>query len=55
MYGFHKIHLQQGVLKSDTETEFWNFAHANFHRGQPELLCWRYNIWGVHFLLLELL
>ena len=40
MYGFHKIpHLQQGVLKSDTETEFWNFAHANFHRGQPDLLC----------------
>ena len=40
MYGFHKIpHLQQGVLKSDTETEFWNFAHANFRRGQPDLLC----------------
>ena len=40
MYGFHKIpHLQQGVLKSDTETEFWNFAHGNFHRGQPDLLC----------------
>jgi heat shock transcription factor len=40
MYGFHKIpHLQQGVLKSDTDTEFWNFAHANFRRGQPDLLC----------------
>ncbi|KAF5378338.1 hypothetical protein D9615_008707 [Tricholomella constricta] len=40
MYGFHKIpHLQQGVLRSDTDTEFWNFAHANFHRGQPDLLC----------------
>ncbi|EAU80641.1 transcription factor Hsf1 [Coprinopsis cinerea okayama7 len=40
MYGFHKIpHLQQGVLKSDNETEFWNFAHPNFHRGQPDLLC----------------
>lgn len=40
MYGFHKIpHLQQGVLKSDTETEFWNFAHAHFHRGQPDMLC----------------
>jgi heat shock transcription factor len=40
MYGFHKIpHLQQGVLKSDTETEYWNFAHPNFHRGQPDLLC----------------
>ncbi|RXW24193.1 hypothetical protein EST38_g1636 [Candolleomyces aberdarensis] len=40
MYGFHKIpHLQQGVLKSDTETEYWNFAHANFHRGQPDMLC----------------
>jgi heat shock transcription factor, other eukaryote len=37
---FHKIpHLQQGVLKSDTETEYWNFAHANFHRGQPVLFC----------------
>ncbi|KAF9001761.1 hypothetical protein BDQ17DRAFT_1281281, partial [Cyathus striatus] len=40
MYGFHKIpHLQQGVLKSDNDTEFWNFAHQNFHRGQPDLLC----------------
>ncbi|KAH9170448.1 hypothetical protein EDB89DRAFT_1307189 [Lactarius sanguifluus] len=40
MYGFHKIpHLQQGVLKSDTETEFWNFEHPNFHHGQPDLLC----------------
>ncbi|KAI0253482.1 hypothetical protein BJV78DRAFT_1123024 [Lactifluus subvellereus] len=40
MYGFHKIpHLQQGVLKSDTETEFWNFEHPHFHRGQPDLLC----------------
>ena len=40
MYGFHKIpHLQQGVLKSDTETEFWNFEHPNFHLGQPDLLC----------------
>ncbi|THH02994.1 hypothetical protein EW145_g6623 [Phellinidium pouzarii] len=40
MYGFHKIpHLQQGVLKSETETEIWNFEHPNFHRGQPDLLC----------------
>lgn len=40
MYGFHKIpHLQQGVLKSDSEAEFWNFEHPNFHRGQPDLLC----------------
>ncbi|KAH9953309.1 hypothetical protein BC827DRAFT_1146362 [Russula dissimulans] len=40
MYGFHKIpHLQQGVLKSDTDTEFWNFEHPTFHRGQPDLLC----------------
>ena len=40
MYGFHKIpHLQQGVLKCDTETEFWNFTHANFHCGQPDLFC----------------
>lgn len=40
MYGFHKIpHLQQGVLRSETETELWNFEHPNFHRGQPDLLC----------------
>nr|VWP00202.1 Elongator complex protein 3 (EC [Ganoderma boninense] len=40
MYGFHKIpHLQQGVLKSDTDTEPWHFEHPNFHRGQPDLLC----------------
>ena len=40
MYGFHKIpHLQQGVLRSDSDTEFWNFEHPNFIRGQPDLLC----------------
>lgn len=40
MYGFHKIpHLQQGVLRSDSENEIWNFEHPNFLRGQPDLLC----------------
>ena len=40
MYGFHKIpHLQQGVLKSDINTEIWNFEHPNFRRNQPDLLC----------------
>ncbi|KAI0822773.1 hypothetical protein BC628DRAFT_1326322 [Trametes gibbosa] len=40
MYGFHKIpHLQQGVLKSDSDNEPWHFEHPNFHRGQPDLLC----------------
>lgn len=40
MYGFHKIpHLQQGVLKSESDTEYWNFEHPNFRRGQPDLLC----------------
>ncbi len=40
MYGFHKIpHLQQGVLKSETETELWNFEHSSFRRNQPDLLC----------------
>lgn len=40
MYGFHKIpHLQQGVLRSETDTEYWNFAHSNFRRDQPDLLC----------------
>ena len=35
MYGFHKIpQLQQGVLKSDTDTEPWHFEHPHFHRGQ---------------------
>jgi hypothetical protein len=39
MYGFHKIpHLQQGVLRSEPDTEFWNFEHPNFLRGQPNLL-----------------
>ncbi|GBE81888.1 hypothetical protein SCP_0402620 [Sparassis crispa] len=39
MYGFHKIpHLQQGVLRSDTDTEAWHFEHPNFRRGQPDLL-----------------
>ncbi|KAI0705882.1 hypothetical protein BC835DRAFT_352231 [Cytidiella melzeri] len=40
MYGFHKIpHLQQGVLKSEGDTETWHFEHPHFHRGQPDLLC----------------
>ena len=40
MYGFHKIpHLQQGVLKSDSDTEPWHFEHPNFRRAQPDLLC----------------
>ncbi|KAI0035048.1 hypothetical protein K488DRAFT_44108 [Vararia minispora EC-137] len=40
MYGFHKIpSLQQGVLKSDSDTEVWNFEHPHFRQGQPDLLC----------------
>ncbi|KAG2368483.1 hypothetical protein BDR07DRAFT_1324811 [Suillus spraguei] len=40
MYGFHKIpHLQQGVLRSVSGTEFWNFKHLHFLRGQPDMLC----------------
>lgn len=40
MYGFHKIpHLQQGVLRSESDTEHWNFTNPNFRRGQPDLLC----------------
>jgi heat shock transcription factor, other eukaryote len=39
MYGFHKIpQLQQGVLKSDSDIEIWNFAHPHFRRGEPNLL-----------------
>lgn len=39
MYGFHKIpHLQQGVLRSDSTPELWEFARENFHRGGNELL-----------------
>ncbi|KAI6015600.1 hypothetical protein EDC04DRAFT_645236 [Pisolithus marmoratus] len=39
MYGFHKIpHLQQGVLRSENETEFWNFEHPHFIRGKPDML-----------------
>lgn len=40
MYGFHKIpHPQQGALRTSSETEFWNFEHPSFQRGQPDLLC----------------
>jgi hypothetical protein len=40
MYGFHKVpHLQQGVLRNETETEVVNFENPNFKRGQPDLLC----------------
>jgi len=39
MYGFHKIpQLQQGVLKSESDVEIWNFAHPHFRRGEPHLL-----------------
>ncbi|KAI6046339.1 hypothetical protein EDC04DRAFT_3103317, partial [Pisolithus marmoratus] len=39
MYGFHKIpHLQQGVLRSENETEFWNFEHPHFIREKPDML-----------------
>ena len=40
MYGFHKIqHLQQGVLKSDSEIETHQFEHPNFRRDNPDMLC----------------
>ncbi|VDB82629.1 unnamed protein product [Peniophora sp. CBMAI 1063] len=40
MYGFHKIpSLQQGVLRSDSDTEIWTFEHTHFRRDQPDLLC----------------
>ncbi|KAL0576927.1 Heat shock transcription factor [Marasmius crinis-equi] len=39
MYGFHKIpHLQQGVLRSDSDAEHSQFAHPDFHRGQEDRL-----------------
>ncbi|KAJ8086722.1 Heat shock transcription factor [Marasmius tenuissimus] len=39
MYGFHKIpHLQQGVLRSDSDAEHSQFAHPDFHRGQEHRL-----------------
>ncbi|KAI8138286.1 hypothetical protein BJV82DRAFT_523776 [Fennellomyces sp. T-0311] len=39
MYDFHKIPaVQQGVLFPDTEREIWEFSHANFRRGRPDLL-----------------
>lgn len=39
MYGFHKIpHLQQGVLKSDSDAERSQFAHPDFHRDQEDRL-----------------
>ncbi|KAM6493281.1 hypothetical protein JOM56_011415, partial [Amanita muscaria] len=36
LYGFYKI--PPGVLRSETDTEFWNFAHPDFIRGHSELL-----------------
>ena len=40
MYGFHKVqHLQQGVLKSDSEIETHQFEHPNFRRDHPDMLC----------------
>ncbi|EJT98441.1 hypothetical protein DACRYDRAFT_70902, partial [Dacryopinax primogenitus] len=39
MYGFHKVpHLQQGVLKNETENELWQFSNPNFKRNFPDLL-----------------
>ncbi|KAF9792162.1 hypothetical protein BJ322DRAFT_18106 [Thelephora terrestris] len=40
MYGFHKVqHLQQGVLKGDSEIETHQFEHPNFRRDNPDMLC----------------
>ncbi|KAM5532338.1 hypothetical protein V8D89_014017 [Ganoderma adspersum] len=39
LYGFRKISsLQQGLLRLDHDSETIQFAHPNFHRGQPDLL-----------------
>ncbi|TBU35612.1 hypothetical protein BD311DRAFT_707750 [Dichomitus squalens] len=39
LYGFRKISaLQQGLLRTDNDSETIQFAHPNFHRGQPDLL-----------------
>ncbi len=39
LYGFRKISsLQQGLLRIDNDSETIQFAHPNFHRGQPDLL-----------------
>ncbi|CAO3665556.1 unnamed protein product [Umbelopsis ramanniana] len=39
MYGFHKVpHLQQGVLQSDSDTEWWEFSNPHFQRNHPDLL-----------------
>lgn len=39
MYGFRKQpHLQRGVLKGGADSEYANYEHPYFKRGQPELL-----------------
>ncbi|KAH9945799.1 uncharacterized protein BXZ73DRAFT_37461 [Epithele typhae] len=39
LYGFRKISaLQQGLVRSNDESEHIQFAHPYFHRGQPDLL-----------------
>ncbi|KIK68054.1 hypothetical protein GYMLUDRAFT_191059 [Collybiopsis luxurians FD-317 M1] len=39
MYGFHKIpHLQQGALRSNSDTEYSQFQHPDFQRGQEDRL-----------------
>ncbi|KAI8576092.1 hypothetical protein K450DRAFT_179770 [Umbelopsis ramanniana AG] len=39
MYGFHKVpHLQQGVLQSDSDTEWWEFSNPHFQKNHPDLL-----------------
>ncbi|KAI1794697.1 hypothetical protein LXA43DRAFT_971185 [Ganoderma leucocontextum] len=39
LYGFRKISaLQQGLLRTDNDSDTTQFAHPNFHRGQPDLL-----------------
>lgn len=39
MYGFHKVpHLQQGVLKSETEADQSQFIHPYFQRGKEDQL-----------------
>jgi hypothetical protein len=39
LYANSTCMVSTGVLKSDNETELWNFAHANCHRRHLDLLC----------------
>jgi len=37
-YGFHKVNETPRSARGSSENQYWEFSHAKFVRGHPELL-----------------